>query len=370
MPAELRARRLFGDAFGGEPTHLVRAPGRVNLIGDHTDYNDGFVLPMAIGQATWIAMRPRTDGVVSAVSEGFEPVEFSLDVLEHGGPAWAEYLKGVAWALGPARVGGWDGAIATDVPVGAGLSSSAAIEVAAGLAFTTAAGVEMLPTELATAAQRGDNEWVGISSGIMDQLTSASGRAGHAVLIDCRSLAVTPHPLPAGVAVAVLDTGTRRRLVDSAYNERRAACDAVAQAYGVAALRDLGAGDLDDPPAVVTDVQLRRARHVISENERVLAAVAAMGDPGEFGRLMVTSHESLRDDYEVSTPELETVVAAAAAAPGCFGARLTGAGFGGAAVALVAAGEVDAFTDAMAGWPVLVTEAGDGARVVDQDGAG
>ncbi len=342
MDAEGRARRLFERSFRGAPTHLVRAPGRVNLIGDHTDYNDGFVLPMAIERATWVALRPRGDRRVWLVSEGYPEARFHLDDLDRAGPPWGQYVKGVAWAIGPGGTAGWDGAVATDIPVGAGLSSSAALELAAARAFSVAAGTAWDPPAAARAAQRAEVEWVGMPCGIMDQLVIASAEAGRALFIDCRTLEWAGRVLPPGSTVVVLDTGTRRDLVRSAYNERRAACEEAAARLGVTALRDVGEDDLVRlPPGELQ----RRARHVVSENARTVAAAEAMerSDAARLGALMVESHRSLRDDYEVSSEALDAMVAAALAAPGCLGARLTGAGFGGSAVALVESASVEGF---------------------------
>jgi galactokinase len=339
---EQRAVGLFHSAFDAAPTHVVRAPGRVNLIGDHTDYNDGFVLPMAIERATWVALRLRDDRRVRLVSEGYPEAEFALDPLDRTGLPWVQYVKGVAWALGPESVAGWEGAVATDLPVGAGLSSSAALELAAARAFWAAAGKAWDPPAAARAAQRAEVEWVGMACGIMDQLVVACAEAGRAFFLDCRSLGWAASALPAGTTVVVLDTGTRRDLVASAYNERRAACEEAAARLGLAALRDAGEDDLARLPA---GALRRRARHVITENARTAAAAEALqrGDAAAVGALMVDSHRSLRDDFEVSSAALDAMVAAALAAPGCLGARLTGAGFGGSAVALVESRAVEAF---------------------------
>jgi galactokinase len=329
-----RAAALFSESFGTDPSLVIRSPGRVNLIGDHTDYNDGFVLPMAIDRQAWLAVGPRDDRRVRATSEGFDLVEFEVDRVERGGPGWGEYVKGVVRELGG---GGFDAALVSEVPVGAGLSSSAALELAVARAIAGLDGRHWHPVEAALAARRAENDWVGMACGIMDQLVVATARRGHACLIDCRSLDVAHRRLPDEVEVVVLDTGTRRRLVDSAYNERRAACEAMAAAFGVPALRDLEQADLSDPPPGLPAANLRRARHVIGENARTVAVAEALdaGEVQEAGRLMVESHASLRDDYEVSSPALDAMVEAALTAPGCLGARMTGAGFGGCAVALV-----------------------------------
>ncbi|MEX2541879.1 MAG: galactokinase [Trueperaceae bacterium] len=330
----------FRRLFAAEPELMVRAPGRVNLIGEHTDYNDGFVLPMAIDREVLIALRPRTDAMVRVHSLDLEErAEFSLDEFERD-EGWAEYLKGVAWSLTLEghRLSGFDGVLNGSVPRGSGLSSSAALELAAARAFRATSGFPWDPARMARVCQRAENEWLGVGTGIMDQLASAAGNAGHALLIDCRSLETTAVPLPGGTAVLVLDTGTRRKLVGSAYNERREQCEAVARHFGVPALRDVTPERLEAASRQLAPLLYRRARHVVSENERTLAAARAMrsGDAATVGQLMSLSHDSLRDDFEVSSDALDAIVGGARAEPDCFGARLTGAGFGGCAVALVA----------------------------------
>lgn len=341
------AAALFRDRFGGDPEFVVRAPGRVNLIGEHTDYNDGFVLPMAIDRSVWIALRARDDRVVRIVSSGHPETEFDLDGLVQGIDGWAEYVKGVAWSTGSVGLSGWDGAVASDIPTGAGLSSSAALEVAATLVFATVSGEQWDPIASALAAQRAENEWVGVSCGIMDQLIVATASEGHATLIDCRTLELAPVPLPDDVAIVILDTGTRRQLVDSEYDERRRACEGAAEAASVPALRDLSVADLEALSDLVDEVTLRRARHVVTENDRTVEAAAALGsgDTARFGQLMEASHRSLRDDFQVSSEALDLMVEIASGVDGCLGARMTGAGFGGCAVALVAASEAAAFVD-------------------------
>jgi len=352
-----RAVAAFRATYGRAPTHLVRAPGRVNLIGEHTDYNDGFVLPMALERAAWIALAPREDGVVRLAADDLDQQgTFAVatarsrdargDARDPRG-GWLEYPRGVAWALQDLghTLTGFDGALASDVPRGAGLSSSAAVELAVAAAFAASSGFAWDPPTIARAMQRVENLWVGVQSGIMDQLIGAAGVAGHALLIDCRDLSLRPVPLPDGVAVVVLDTDTRRTLVGSAYDDRRAACTRVAHELDARALRDADADDLAAAAERLDPVDLRRARHVIGENARTLEAADALadGDVARLGRLMDASHASLRDDYEVSSPALDAIVAAASAAPGCLGARMTGAGFGGCAVALVGRDDVDAF---------------------------
>jgi len=330
----------FASIFGGKHEWLFRAPGRVNLIGEHTDYNDGFVMPIAIDRAIWIAARPRADRRVVLYSLDFdEHASFHLDELTKGDEGWLEYVKGVAWALAEAgyETSGWEGVIGGDIPVGAGLSSSAALELVVARVFTSMAGSNWDATEMALIGRRVENQWIGVNSGIMDQLIVATGREGHAMFIDCRTLDLTPTPLPEGIAVVVMDTGTRRGLVDSAYNERRSQCETAAHHFGAKALRDVSLETLESRIHELDDVTARRARHVVSENKRTIDAAEAMrrGDVARLGLLMDESHRSLRDDFEVSSSALDLMVSIARKQPGCYGARMTGAGFGGCAVAVV-----------------------------------
>jgi galactokinase len=365
----------FSRRFGAAPTLLVRAPGRVNVIGEHTDYNDGFVLPMAIDRAIWIALRPRSDQCIIGHSLDFDQtVEFSLGDVAHKADidrvsvdagsqtdgdsrrleqtGWAEYIRGIAWALQEAgcELTAWEGVVAGDVPVGAGLSSSAALEMAAARAFAATSGLPWDPVEMAKLGQRAENEWVGLNCGIMDQMISAAGKAGHAILIDCRSLEMQPVPLPPGTAVVVLDTATRRDLVDSAYNERRAQCEVAARFFGVTALRDVSIAQFESRADRLDELIRRRARHIVTENSRTVEAAGAMrrGDASRLGQLMNASHASLRDDYEVSSDELNAMVACAHQEGACYGARMTGAGFGGCAIALVRADAAQTFADTAA----------------------
>jgi len=368
----------FERRYGEAPAIVVRAPGRVNLIGEHTDYNDGFVLPMAIDRAVWIALRPSGSVRVIARSLDFdETIEFSLEAFGRGGPAWGGYLKGVAWSLQEAghRLLAWEGIVAGDVPIGAGLSSSAALELAAARGFAAVSDLPWDPAAMARIAQRAENEWVGVRCGIMDQMVSAAGREGHALLIDCRSLETQAVPLPPGMTVVVMDTATRRGLLDSAYNQRREQCEAAARFFGVPALRDVTARSLAAKGLGLEETTLRRARHVVSENARTLQAADAMrrGDAEALGRLMSASHVSLRDDFEVSSRELDLMVECALRQEGCLGARMTGAGFGGCAVALVQAEASSAFVNKVTSDyrqatglepRVCVCQATDGAEVV------
>src|SRR5574341_143875 len=276
------ARDSFKSYFNSEPAFLVRAPGRVNLIGEHTDYNEGFVLPMAIDRAVWIALTPRTDHMVRVRSMNFGAESiFSLDHLSKG-EGWPEYIKGVAHALQKADfvLRGWDGIMAGDVPVGAGLSSSAAVEIATAKAFAIASEFEWNPLRVAKIGQQAESEWIGVKSGIMDQMASTACVEGHALFLDCRSLEVQHIPLPEGVSIVIMDTGTRRSLVDSTYNVRRAQCEEAARFFCVRTLRDISVEKLrkveSARPEGLSEEVLRRARHVITENQRVLDAIKEM----------------------------------------------------------------------------------------------
>lgn len=342
----------FQKIYGGVPDIIVRAPGRVNLIGEHTDYNDGFVLPMAIDRSFWIALSPRKDGRVEVYSADLDEAEaFEIHGLSHNRGKWGEYLRGIAWYLGKFghTLTGWNGVCAGDIPIGAGLSSSAAVELATARAFCAVSDIEWNPVEMAKVAQRTEVEWVGVNCGIMDQLISAAGISGHALLIDCRSLDFSQVPIPDGTAVVVLDTATRRGLVDSAYNERRSQCEGAAKFFGVPALRDVGMQEFEKKAEEMPDLMRKRAKHIISENERTLQAAAVMvaGDAVEMGRLMNESHKSLSDDFEVSSTALNAIVAAAQSRAECFGARMTGAGFGGCGVALIEKERAKEFTTAV-----------------------
>lgn len=339
----------FVKHFGSNPSLIVRAPGRVNLIGEHTDYNDGFVLPVAIDRAIWIAVRPRADRFIHVYSLDFESqTVFSLDDLKQE-RGWTEYLKGVAYILQTDRhtLSGWEGVIMGDVPRASGLSSSAALELATARVFASMSNLEWDAASMARVGQRAENEWVGVNCGIMDQMASAACKEGHALFLDCRSLKTKHVPLPDHVAIVVMDTSTRRGLVDSAYNERRSQCEEAADFFGVRALRDLSLEKFEKRKSRLSETVMRRARHVITENRRVLDAVQAMlaNDVVQLGKLLNESHVSLRDDFEVTNEALNQIVGAAQMQSSCYGARMTGGGFGGCAVALVDAGETQAFVN-------------------------
>ena len=348
-----RAEAAFESAYGGLPELVVQAPGRVNLIGEHTDYNDGFVLPCAIDAGTVIVARGRDDAALTAVAAdyGGERDRIALDSpIVHGG-GWRDYVRGVAAMLrdeGLRR--GAEVAIAGDVPRGAGLSSSASLEVALAGTLARLGGLDVDSTRLALLAQKAENEFVGCACGIMDQLVSARAEAGHALLIDCRSLECRPVPMPDGLAVMVIHSGIERGLVDGAYNERRRQCEAAARHYGVAALRDLDEDGLLAGREGLDPIAFRRARHVVTENARTLAAAGALasGELARLGTLMAQSHASMRDDFEITLPAIDRLVELAAGAIGGEGgARMTGGGFGGCIVALAPEAAVAAVREAV-----------------------
>ena len=351
--AEATARG-FNDAYGRDCAGVWSAPGRVNLIGEHTDYNEGFVLPFAIGARTSVAASRRNDGVLALASAQFPGKirHIRLGKIRPGAvPGWPAYPAGVAWALGLAGPGaataGTGGAslyISSAVPTGSGLSSSAALECAVALALHDLFGLEATRTELALACQRAENEVVGAPTGIMDQFASLFGEHGSAVFIDCRTVHGENVPLPleaAGLEIVLADTREQHAHAAGGYIERRASCDRAAFILGVRALRDVGVDDLDKASAALDPETFRRVRHVVTEDERVLAAVASLraggleSDPAVLGALLTASHASMRDDFEITTPALD-LAAATAVEAGAVGARMTGGGFGGAVIALVA----------------------------------
>lgn len=344
----------FSAYFNAKHEFIVRAPGRVNLIGEHTDYNDGFVLPMAIDRGVWLALSPRSDEEVRIVSLDLETEStFRLHSLTRGSD-WIEYAKGVANELLKAgyTLKGFDAVMTGDVPRGAGLSSSAAVELAIARAFAVVSNIEWDAPKMARLAQKAENEWVGVNCGIMDQMASAACKAGHALFLDCRSLEIQHAPLPQGVSVVILDTSTRRGLVESAYNERRNQCEEAARWFGVTALRDISIDEFNlktKAQAGLSDIAMKRARHIVTENARVLEAMEAMhnGNISRLGELFNASHASLRDDFEVTNDALNIMVECAQEQEGCYGARMTGAGFGGCAVALVEEKKAGAFTQAV-----------------------
>jgi len=358
--------RIFRERFGVAAACRVEAPGRVNLIGDHTDYNDGVVLPAAINRYVRLVVGTSDRPVLRLHSADFDQgIALSVDHPGDGAvPRWGRYVQGVAGALQQAgvRLRGMNAVLGGDLPIGAGLSSSAALEVVVVLGLLHAAGISWPPRDTAMLAQRAETEFVGVQCGIMDQFAVTLTRPGHALFLDCRALTVEHVPIPPSVALVVCNTGVRRALAHSAYHDRQRECAQAVESLrrlrpGVRALRDLTPEDLELLSGLPEPLR-RRARHVITENQRVLDAVVALrrGDLATMGDLLRASHASLRDDYEVSVPAVEAMVAAAERAPGCVGARLTGAGFGGAVVAFVERTEVDRF----------VAEAADAYRSASQ----
>jgi galactokinase len=368
------------------PILTAWAPGRVNLIGEHTDYNEGLVLPAAIDREVWIAVEPWDRPAVELTSIQLEETRtFSLNglSLEPGAErSWIDYVAGTAWAMQEAglQIGGFRGVLDSTVPVGAGLSSSAALEMASTWALAAPKAIRPGPARMAAIAQRAENAYVGVNCGIMDQFASAAGRAGHALLIDCRVNEFEPKPMPAGLSIVICDTGSSRKLGASAYNQRRSECELGVKLIAeheprVRSLRDVTKDMLERNRDRLPGVVYRRCEHVIRENQRVMATVEAMraGDLEDIGRLFAASHHSLRDLYEVSSPELDAMVEIACSVPGVVASRMTGAGFGGCTVNLVKRGAEDAVRDrVMSVYPgrtgltprVFVASAVDGAGMV------
>jgi len=352
-----RVTEGYRAAYGAEPAALFAAPGRVNLIGEHVDYNEGLVLPCAIDRETIVALGPGEGEEIAAVA--LDMGEDARDRFALGGPVargagdWQNHLRGVVHGLQagghrlrPARL-----AIAGDVPIGAGLSSSAAFGMALALALSNHAGLGLAPATLARIAQAAENDFVGCACGIMDQMASAASVAGAALLLDCRSLATRAVPIHTGLAITVIDSGIRRQLTDSAFNQRRAECEAAARHFGVAALRDLDPARLEAERAGLDETLHARARHVVSEIARVepVAAALASGDAAALAHLLAEGHRSLAEDFAVSLPALDGLVAAVQAELGTSGGvRLTGAGFGGCLVAVSQSAAVPAIAEATA----------------------
>ena len=379
-----RVREGFSKMFGRDP-RVFAAPGRVNLIGEHTDYNDGFVLPVAIDRQTYVAAATRDDRTFRVHSTSSdETLEFDLDADGAGRRGiWLDYVEGMARVLASRghNLSGLEMYIDSDVPLGAGLSSSAALEVSAGYAMMSMSGIAIDRVRLALDAQQAEHRYVGTMSGIMDQFIAAMGKPGNALLIDCRNLDGNPVPLDTtDVAIAVCDTNVRHELATSEYNTRRSECERCVELLRVAlphiqALRDVTLVDFDTYGHLLPDPLFRRARHVVTENVRTIAATIALrsGDFDKAGRLMLQSHLSLRDDYEVSVRELDVLVELAHSGAGVHGARMTGGGFGGSAIALVRRDALEHFKRVISeGYrretgrdaTIYVTEIGDGAREV------
>jgi galactokinase len=383
--------KTFAGKFGRDADVIGRGPGRIDLIGGHTDYNDGFVFPIALERHVAIAAAPRDDRTLRVHSINFDAdAEMSLDDLRKSPDAlWMDYICGVAHFLQEAGVEicGMDAVVWGDVPVAAGLSSSAAIEVATAMTFRALAGFEMSRVDIALLCQRAENEFVGMNCGIMDQFIALLGRKGHALLIDCRSLKYELVPIPAdrrigdshGHKFVICDTRVPRELVDSAYNARRTQCEEAVRLLqeplpDIKALRDVSVAELQAHAGLLPAEVLKRARHVVTENQRVLDTVDALkgGDLVEVGRLLTESHESHRRDYEVTVPALDIISETAVDVDGALGARMAGAGFGGCAIALVREEAIPAFRDELTRRyqrdighdpELYVCEAEDGARV-------
>lgn len=348
-------RAAFAALYGGEPALWVQAPGRVDLMGSHTDYNEGYVLTMPIDRTTWIAARPRDDRRVRVHSLNLEGGEtFSLDGIERSAAApWTDYVRGVARVLQDEgyTLRGFDGLVHSTVPFGSGLSSSAALEVATATLFNELCGLGLDPVRLAVLCQRAENTFVGVNCGILDQYTSAAGRAGHVLLLDCRHLTHTVAPIHPDIRIVICDTRYKRALTGSEYPQRRAQCETGAAALaaitpGVRTLRDVTLEQLDAARGVLDATVYRRGRFIIQENQRVLDLSHALSakDVPSIAALTADSFAGARDLYEIVVPQMEAMIAAIRGAPGVLGARQAGAGFGGCMVAFVERDCVEAFS--------------------------
>jgi galactokinase len=382
-PSLAKGRNIFAERFPGEP-RVFRAPGRVNLIGEHTDYNDGFALPAAIDLYTWIAIAPRNDETLNVISANLNQTA-EIDLREKHPFArnhWSDYIRGVALMLQDSGVQlrGANLVIHSDVPSGSGLSSSAALEVAAANALLANSNRALEKLNIAKLCQRAENEFVGARCGIMDQFAASFGCAGHAILLDCRSLEGTPLPLPAGINLVICNTMVKHEHSAGEYNLRRAQCEegvALLKKWSpkISALRDISLGELESHKSELPPVIFRRCRHVIGENARVLDTAKAFQDSNldAVGKLMARSHESLRGDFEVSCHELDIMVELAQKTEGVIGTRMTGGGFGGCTINLVESNRVEAFRASVsAGYEratgktpeIYVSSAGEGASEV------
>ncbi|MCX2534860.1 galactokinase [Plesiomonas shigelloides] len=377
-------KNAFKATLGYAPTHIVQAPGRVNLIGEHTDYNDGFVLPCAINYQTVVAAAKRDDNIVRVISVDYGNAQDEFDLTQEiafqHDKMWANYIRGVVKCLLARgfQFTGADIAVSGNVPQGAGLSSSAALEVVIGQTFKVLFNLEISQAEIALNGQQAENEFVGCNCGIMDQMISAEGSQQHAMLLDCRSLETTSVSMPEELAVVIINSNKKRGLVDSEYNTRREQCEAVAAIFGVKALRDVTLEQFNQKSHELDPLLRKRARHVITENYRTLDAAQALSqhDMQRMGRLMVESHASMRDDFEITVSEIDTLVAMVKEVIGeRGGVRMTGGGFGGCVVALVphdlvasVQAVVDANYEAQTGLKaaIYVCQAMDGAGLVER----
>lgn len=357
MSLKENTETLFAEKFGYPATHFVQAPGRVNLIGEHTDYNDGFVLPCAIDYQTVISCAKRDDRRVRVIAADYENQsdEFSLDeaILSHESQQWSNYVRGVVKHLQQrdGSFGGVDMVISGNVPQGAGLSSSASLEVAVGTVFQQLYHLNLDGAQIALNGQEAENQFVGCNCGIMDQLISALGKKDHALLIDCRSLGTKAVPMPKGVAVVIINSNFKRTLVGSEYNTRREQCETGARFFTQKALRDVSLDQFNAVANELDPVVAKRVRHVLTENARTQEAAQALekGDLKRMGKLMADSHASMRDDFEITVPQIDTLVDIVKAAIGDEGGvRMTGGGFGGCVVALVPENLVPAVKEAVA----------------------
>ena len=349
------AAQLFEKQFGYKPAGVWSAPGRVNLIGEHTDYNEGFVLPFAIDRRTYAAVSLRDDQLARIASSfAGEVIEFEISKISKGAVAgWSAYPLGVAWALvqAGATSQGFDLYVESNVPVGAGLSSSAAIECSVAIALNDLWGAGLSKNVLAKVGQKAENEIVGAPTGIMDQTASLFGQADHAVFLDCRTLDAKATALSLkenGLEIVVMDTRVAHRLTDGGYAARRASCEKAAELLGVSSLRDVTIESLEASSHLLDDVVYKRAKHVVTENERVEKTVKLLSElgPKSIGQLMIDSHSSMRDDFQISITELDVAVETAMS-EGAVGARMTGGGFGGAAIAIIDSQKVAGLTMAV-----------------------
>lgn len=334
----------FAQVLGYAPSHIIQAPGRVNLIGEHTDYNDGFVLPCAINYQTVVAATKRDDNIVRVVSVDYaneiDQFDITEDITFQQDKMWANYIRGVVKCLLARgyQFSGADIAVSGNVPQGAGLSSSAALEVVIGQTFKVLFNLEISQAEIALNGQQAENEFVGCNCGIMDQMISAEGQENHAMLLDCRSLETTAVSMPEDMAVVIINSNKKRGLVDSEYNTRREQCEEAARIFGVKALRDVTIEQFNNKVDELDAMVAKRARHVITENDRTIEAAEALRahDMKRMGELMAESHASMRDDFEITVPEIDTLVEIVKEVIGeQGGVRMTGGGFGGCIVSVM-----------------------------------